>query len=122
LCLTTSLQLYLFVAALFFFALGLSLVQCALLTFRERLDLFPIVCFDKLRTGPFDKLRTGPFDKLRTGPFDKLRTGPFDKLRTSPRRAGADRGDGGMEADELPALLDRFQLEMEADGVLRPAS
>ena len=29
--------------------------------------------------------------------------------------------DADMEADELPALLDRFQLEMEADGVLRPA-
>ncbi len=26
-----------------------------------------------------------------------------------------------IKADELPALLDHFELEMDADGVLRPA-
>ena len=28
--------------------------------------------------------------------------------------------DADMEADELPAILERFQLEMHADGVLHP--
>jgi hypothetical protein len=35
--------------ALFIFALELSFVQSVLLTFRELLDLFSIVCFDRLR-------------------------------------------------------------------------
>ncbi len=29
--------------------------------------------------------------------------------------------DADIKADELPAILERFQLEMDADGVLRPS-